>query len=136
MSTEVTAKESETLYPDSSLIYDTDAISLIGRFSDELSAYRSRRKWVEILSNYFLLEPERDFESKIISSETSDGFLLHCNFTSACGRYAFWRLINHQAPEAEEKLAEPSIKDVPALGLESDKNEGPWVLAGLSLIHI
>ena len=23
---------------------------------------------------------------------------------SACGRYAFWRLVNRQAPEAEQKL--------------------------------
>ncbi|MCB0360906.1 MAG: hypothetical protein KDD44_14760, partial [Bdellovibrionales bacterium] len=27
-----------------------------------------------------------------------------CFFISACGRYAFWRLINDQAPEAEDKL--------------------------------
>ena len=28
-------------------------------------------------------------------------FTLQCEFVSACGRYAFWRLTNNQAPEAQ-----------------------------------
>lgn len=90
--------------PTSSLIYDTDSIALIGQYKDELSAYRARRKWTETLSNYFLLENEKDFSLKIVPSQTSSYFLLECLFSSACGRYAFWRLINYQAPEAEDEL--------------------------------
>jgi len=133
MSNEAITKEIEAGNLGSSLIYDTDAISLIGRFTDELSAYRSRRNWIEVLSNHFLLESERDFELKIIASDTSGSFLLSCSFISACGRYAFWRLINHQAPEAEEKMADQSAQPSSiksSLGLGSSESEGPWVLAG------
>ena len=42
----------------------------------------------------------------IFDNSESKYFVLNCYFTSACGRYAFWRLINNQAPEAESKLSE------------------------------
>lgn len=87
------------------LLFDAEGITLISRFSDELSAYRARRQWVDILGSYFLLEKGRDFEMSVLANPESEYFVLNCFFTSACGRYAFWRLINEQAPEAESKLS-------------------------------
>lgn len=86
------------------LIFDADGVCLFGKYYDEISAWRGKRKWIEVLHEYFLLEPERDYEISVISELESNTFCLSCSFESACGRYTFWRLINHQAPEAEEKL--------------------------------
>ena len=88
------------------LIYDADSVILAGKYSDELSAHRARREWRNILNTYFLLDTERDYELWIQTDATQGYFVVHCCFVSACGRYAFWRLVNQQAPEAEAKLGE------------------------------
>ena len=44
----------------SELAYDAEAVSLIGSFGDELSAYRARKTWMDVFTNFFLLERERD----------------------------------------------------------------------------
>ncbi len=93
------------------LIFDADGVTLIGKYGDELSAYRARRRWVDILHRYFLLEKKRDYELSVLSCPENDYFALNCFFISACGRYAFWRLINDQSPEAETQLAENSELD-------------------------
>lgn len=86
------------------LIYDADTITLLGKYSNELSAHRAKRSWIELLNSYFLLEPERDYELFVESIIEEQHFVINCFFTSACGRYAFWRLVNQQAPEAEAQL--------------------------------
>lgn len=86
------------------LIYDAEAVTLFGKYQDELSAYRARREWQTVLGSHFLLERERDYDLLVFSSLEDNQFVLSCNFVSACGRYAFWRLVNRQAPEAEQKL--------------------------------
>jgi hypothetical protein len=86
------------------LIYDAEGVTLIGKYTDELSAHRARREWQSILSSHFLLESDRDYELKTFCELEDNQFLLSCTFMSACGRYAFWRLVNRQAPEAEGKL--------------------------------
>ncbi len=86
------------------LIFDADGVCLFGKHQDEMSAWRSKRRWVEVLHDYFLLELERDYDIEVISDLHTMTFAVSCTFSSACGRYAFWRLINHQAPEAEKKL--------------------------------
>ena len=86
------------------LIFDADGVCLFGKYHDEISAWRGKRKWIEVLHEYFLLEPERDYMMSVISDLETQTFCLSCSFESACGRYTFWRLINHQAPEAEKKL--------------------------------
>jgi len=86
------------------LIYDAEGVTLFGKYQDELSAYRARREWQTIFSGHFLLENERDYEMSVFSSLEDNQFILAACFTSACGRYAFWRLVNRQAPEAEQKL--------------------------------
>ncbi len=88
------------------LVYDADAALLIGTYSNELAAYRARKVWAEVLTSYFLLDNERDYEIWVTPVEDdTDYFLLSCVFNSACGRYAFWRVINEQSPEAEQKLS-------------------------------
>ena len=86
------------------LVYDAEAVSLLGKYTDELSAHRGKRQWMETLGNYFLLERDRDYELFVDSSLSDKSFVVCCEFNSACGRYAFWRLINQQAPEAEQQL--------------------------------
>lgn len=116
------------------LIYDTDGVTLIGHYTDEVSAYRARRSWIEVLSNYFLLESTRDYEMSVRYSNETQFFVLTCSFSSACGRYAFWRLINHQAPEAEEKLSNGLNKPPKAifssfLGSSVSTSSSPWVIS-------
>lgn len=86
------------------LIYDADTVTLFGKYQDELSAYRARRDWQQVLSSHFLLENERDYDLSVFCSLDEGQFFISCNFVSACGRYAFWRLVNRQAPEAEQRL--------------------------------
>ncbi|MFN8391081.1 MAG: hypothetical protein U0136_12395 [Bdellovibrionota bacterium] len=86
------------------LIYDAEGVTLIGKYTDELSAHRARKEWQSILNSHFLLESDRDYELKTYCVLDDNQFLLSCAFMSACGRYAFWRLVNRQAPEAEQKL--------------------------------
>lgn len=120
------------------LIYDADGITLVGKYTDELSAYRAKRQWTEVLNSYFLLEKDRDYEMWVNSSIEDCSFALSCCFVSACGRYAFWRLINHQAPEAEQKLG-GSVQNIPArrfLGsLRSEEDidkKTSWVIEALN----
>ena len=88
------------------LIFDAEGVTLVGQFNDEFSAYRARREWQKVLKTYFLLESERDYDMSLVTDKEAEYNVLSCYFTSACGRYAFWRLINDQAPEAEQKLFE------------------------------
>ena len=87
-----------------SLIYDAEQAKLLARYGNQMAAYRARKEWSVILDAFFLLEAERDFSLELRENAASREYMLECNFVSACGRYAFWRLINQQAPEAEKKL--------------------------------
>lgn len=95
----------ETVKERRGLIFDAEGVNLTGQFTDQLSVYRARKMWVQTLNNYFLLEQERDYEMEIAEGAEAGTWKLNCVFLSACGRYAFWRLINHQAPEAELRLS-------------------------------
>lgn len=81
--------------------FDVETASLDGIYSDELSAYRAKRIWRETLESNFLLEDKADFQFSITKSLTEGRFSLRCDFQTACGRYAFWRITNNQAPEAQ-----------------------------------
>ena len=115
------------------LIYDADTVTLVGKYTDELSAHRARRQWVDLLNSYFLLERDRDYEMFVTSSLEESYFVLNCCFISACGRYAFWRLINHQAPEAEERLGGTvkSTSGKSTVGTVEEKRSS-WVFSSLS----
>ena len=118
------------------LIFDADGVCLFGKHQDEMSAWRSKRRWVEVLHDYFLLELERDYDIEVISDLDTMTFAVSCTFSSACGRYAFWRLINHQAPEAEKKLgglsnqptASQIIGEQPKSKTDKIENE-TWIVA-------
>lgn len=81
--------------------FDSESISLEGRYTDELSVFRARKNWVEAFENSFLLDSGHDYVIKARSNLSEGKFTLRCDFLSACGRYAFWRLINHQAPDVQ-----------------------------------
>lgn len=81
--------------------FDADKITLEGLYRDELSAYRAKKVWCETLQGYFLLDNKQDL-SLAIKAELGEGrFTLTCEFLTACARYAFWRLTNNQALEAQ-----------------------------------
>lgn len=81
--------------------FDSETAALEGAYPDELSAHRARKVWVDILESNFLLEKNHDFQLKVDGSASDGAFALRCDFLTACGRYAFWRLTNDQAPEAQ-----------------------------------
>lgn len=84
--------------------FDVENISLEGNYFDELSAFRAKREWKETLEYFFLLDEGHDFTLKN-SGKISDGaFILTCHFSTACGRYAFWKLTNNQSPEAQYSI--------------------------------
>jgi hypothetical protein len=127
----------------SDISFDAEAITLDGHFKDELSAYRTRKEWEYTLHEYFLLEKDRDYSMEVTSAPEIENHNLRCVFTSACGRYAFWRLINDQAPEAKFQLkqgnsinkrtAESILKALKNLSEKSpDKNKAKKK-SGLSL---
>lgn len=83
------------------ICFDPENILLEGWYSDELSAYRAKKVWEETLAHYFLLEPEEDFVLGVTREPGAKAYRLSCSFFSACARYAFWRITNEQAPEAQ-----------------------------------
>lgn len=83
------------------LWYDSDRLTLSGVYLDEITAYRARKRWIEALEINFLLEERHDFSIKVRSSHGGKLYKVRCDFQTACGRYAFWRLTHHQAPEVQ-----------------------------------
>jgi hypothetical protein len=83
------------------LTYNPDQISIEGAYPDELSVQRVKKTWCTILETDFLLIPKTDFEFNKEQNTDAENFTIKCRFTSACGRYAFWRLLNEQAPEVQ-----------------------------------
>lgn len=81
--------------------FDPENVRLEGNYADQISAYRARRIWAETLERCFLLDQGHDFDVRVVSDLARARFTLRCSFTTACARYAFWRLTNQQAPEAQ-----------------------------------
>ena len=114
------------------LIYDADRVTLIGKYSDELSTHRAKKNWVDLFSSYFLLEPERDYAIKVETSLTDSHYVINCTFTSACGRYAFWRLVNQQAPDAEKQLGRTIVLNGKMNSVENLEDECTvWICGAL-----
>lgn len=85
---------------DVDVVFDLDTLTLVGRYRDQLSAYRAKRIWMRTLQDCFLLDRETDISLKVSTSNDKQHFLLVCEFQSSCARYAFWRLTNNHVPEA------------------------------------
>ena len=84
------------------LWYDSDRLMLEGVYLDEVTAYRARKGWIEAFEVNFLLEDRIDFRVRVGPQEEGGSrFCVMCEFLTACGRYAFWRLTHHQAPEVQ-----------------------------------
>jgi hypothetical protein len=81
--------------------FDPEHVTLEGGYADQLSAYRARKIWAETLAQSFLLERDHDFKLSVIELTNCCRYALRCQFLTACARYAFWRLTNNQAPEAQ-----------------------------------
>lgn len=86
------------------LWYDPEQALLEAWYSDELAAHRARKGWEQTLQDYFLLEKQADYELRCHSYFDEGLFGVLCRFHSACGRYALWRISNHQVPEAQGEL--------------------------------
>ena len=95
--------------------FDPEALALEGNYNDELSAHRAKRSWTNVLETTFLLDKGHDFKLRVVNPEAN--YLLRCEFTTACGRYAFWRLTNNQAPEAQYQIETAHIPNAEAHAL-------------------
>lgn len=82
------------------VFFDEDSLTLEGKYKDEISSYRAKKNWCETLKNYFLLETNIDFKISVQKASLSD-FQVKLEFTSPCGRYAFWKLSTDQSHEAQ-----------------------------------
>jgi hypothetical protein len=81
--------------------FDPDKTMLLGWYKDELSVYRAKKIWTAALHENFLLEPKHDFHFEHGFNNELQAHSLSCHFTTACARYAFWRITNSQAPEVQ-----------------------------------
>jgi hypothetical protein len=95
--------------------FDPQTASLEGLYSDEISAYRAKKVWIDTLEHTFLLDNGHDFNITSTGSIASSEFKIECFFTTACGRYAFWRLTNNQAPEAQYGIETAHIPNAESL---------------------
>jgi hypothetical protein len=120
---------STTPYPrqdllDSAKISISEAESLItGTYTHELTLYRARKLWEQVLESYFLLDKHTDFLIKTRANHETGEYSLWCFFTSACGRYACWRIAHDHAPEA---LAMIEVAHIPqSASKEFDRISAP-----------
>lgn len=118
--------------------FDPDSVTLEGWYSDELAAHRAKRSWVATLGEHFLLDEEEDFICQVNQNNERRYFYLRCEFITACARYAFWRLTNSQAPEAQYLIETAHIPDAESHYSEllsapdmRPISEGPLILSGL-----
>jgi hypothetical protein len=106
------------------LWYDPERLIVEGVYQDEVTAYRARRRWIEALEKNFLLEESLDFSLKVRCSRGGRNFRVRCDFLTACGRYAFWRLTHHQAPEVQFLLETAHLPhSIPSFSREEDEFE-------------
>ena len=111
----------QELASSNAVYFDEEKIKLIGTYADQLSAYRAKKAWIDALESFFLLEQGRDFRLAISSDLEGATYILSCSFLSACGRYAFWRLTNDQALEAQIVLETAHIPQCLARRVELDQ---------------
>lgn len=116
------------------LWYDADRLVLEGLYLDEITAYRARKRWIQTLESNFLLEEQHDFRIKVRAVHETGRYQVRCDFLSACGRYAFWRLTHHQAPEVQSMLETAHLPTMTMVPAYADLPEGDDLLGGGSFI--
>ena len=105
------SKEETELKP--GVCFDPEEALLEGVYEDELSAHRAKRGWTKALETNFLLDIDHDFYLKV-KSANSQHHVLICEFKTACGRYAFWRLTHNQAPDTQYVIETAHIPNAEA----------------------
>ena len=83
--------------------FDPDTYTIHGNYSDEVSAHRAKKCWLDILNQQFDIEKDSDLVV-FIEPSNCGSFLLNCRFSSASAKYAFWKCTNNQAPEVQYVL--------------------------------
>ncbi|HMO01419.1 MAG TPA: hypothetical protein PKD37_04670 [Oligoflexia bacterium] len=86
------------------IYFSKENLTIFAKYQDEISAYRARRKWLKTLDEYFFLDDASDFILQQARSSGEDEYYLICQFVSPAARYAFFRLVNLQALEAQYQL--------------------------------
>jgi hypothetical protein len=81
--------------------FDSDTLVLRGIYADELSAHRAKKTWSRTLENNFLLDFDFDFDIRVTNDEDESLYRVNCDFKTACGRYAFWRITHDQVPDIQ-----------------------------------
>lgn len=112
------------------VFFDTDRLIITGFYSDEIGAYRAKKTWSLALEQSFLLDSGHDFKVKVVRNMDAALYELRCEFTTACGRYAFWRLTHNQAPETQflmEHAHRPSLNPDSYPMVEDDEEGIPFV---------
>ena len=69
-----------------------------GVYSNEIRRQYAKRSWEKELGSNFLLDRGHDYE--LVKYEGCGYYKLLCDFKTACGRYAYWRLTNDKAPDS------------------------------------
>ena len=133
----------DELSRDLGVCFDPDNVVLQGVYGDEISAHRAKRMWRETLELNFLLDPGHDFALKVSPNLEEDKFKLTCHFLTACGRYAFWRITNNQAPEAQYVIETAHIPmchshhaDIITAPDLRSVHEEPLILSGADLARL
>ena len=88
------------------LKHTEDLSVLSSTFETEFSAFSARRLWINLFLKYFSLEKDKDY-NLCVNNEHIDNteiFELNCEFISPNGKYAFWKLLNKKAIQAEIEL--------------------------------
>ena len=88
------------------LKHSEDLSALSSTFDSEFTAYSARRHWINLFYKYFALEKDKDYILCVDKEDTSHGekYELNCEFISPNGKYAFWKLLNKKAIQAEIEL--------------------------------
>lgn len=95
-----TVEQELQVQPEVDVVFDLDTLTLVGRYNDELSAHRAKKSWLKTLQDCFLLDDDSDIHLSVSFLPSQEQFVLMCEFSSSCARYAFWRLTNNHVPEA------------------------------------
>jgi len=88
------------------LKHTDDLSALSSTFDAEFTAFSVRRMWINLFKKYFSLEKDKDYYVYVDKNTTGNNetYELNCEFTSSNGKYAFWKLLNKKAFQAEIEL--------------------------------
>lgn len=84
------------------VFFDSDTFVLQGYYEFELAQRRALKNWTQAIEDCLLLTNQSDF--KVSYCNDLNSFRISCEFVSATGKYAFWKLINGQAPDAQYQI--------------------------------